>query len=61
MGRWLPKEEREERDKKVINLYQLGLTYGVIIRRFGLSGDNAVSAILKRHGVTTNRTGLVRR
>ncbi len=51
MSRWLSKEEMEKRDKKVVELYQLGLSYKAIAERFSLSGYGAVSNILKKCGV----------
>ena len=55
MGRWLPKQEREKRDRKVVELYQSGLAYAAIVQRCGLSGDGDIRSILKRYGVQLNR------
>jgi len=51
MGRWLPKEEREKRDKKIIELYQQGVSYQAIFLRFGVN----VGDLLKRRGMEVNR------
>jgi len=51
MGRWLPKEEREKRDKKIIELYQQGVSYQAIFLRFGVN----VNDLLKRRGMEFNR------
>ncbi len=55
MSRWLPKAEREKRDKKVVELYQLGLSHKAIAESVGLSGNGAVSNILKKCGVQRGR------
>ncbi len=55
MSRWLPKEEREKRDKKVVELYQLGLSYKAIAESMHLSGYGAIATILKKCGVERNR------
>ena len=55
MGRWLPKEERKKRAKRVVELYQLGLSYKAIAESAGLSGNGAVSNILKKCGAREGR------
>ncbi len=55
MSRWLPKEEKKKRDKRVVELYQLGFSYKVIAESVGLSGTGAISNILKKYGVQGGR------
>lgn len=60
MGRWLPKDERDKRDEGVVTLYQQGLPYSAIVKKFGLSSNGDVGRILKNHGVIRNRTTIER-
>jgi len=48
MGRWLPKEEREKRDKKIVELYQQGISTQSISARFG---QVDIYSTLRRHGI----------
>ena len=59
MGRWLSKAEMDRRDKKVVELYQLGLTLKAIAESTHLSGVGAVTTILTKYGVKrTRRRGM---
>lgn len=49
VGRWLSKAEREARDRKIIELYQQGVSARNLRLRFGW-GLN-VSEILRKHGI----------
>jgi len=53
-NRLLSVEEREERDKKVIEAYYSGVLRSEILLRF----ETCVSDVLKRHGLTANRRGV---
>ena len=47
MGRWLPREEREKRDKKAIELYRSGISSTNIRLRLGID----IFMILRRDGI----------
>ena len=51
--RLLSEEEREKRDKKIVELYQQGLSSANIRLRFGKGVD--IFKILRKHGVEPNR------
>ena len=48
MSRWLPKKERDKRDKKVVELYQQGVSQQNIHLRFG---EVDITSILRKYGL----------
>lgn len=58
MGRWLPKEERDKRDAKIVELYQQGVSPQSISARFG---QVDIYSTLRKHGIEAKqRTPLAR-
>ena len=53
MGRWLPRAEREARDKKIVELYHQGVTKQNIQLQFGKGVD--IFRILRNHGIEPYR------